>query len=91
MPDDALRASVSSYAVAPGLLFRQWGELNAVVFNPAMNSTHLVDGLAASLLALLLGMEHRQGDPLPAPPSADQLNATVAALFQAGMIRTSVN
>lgn len=86
----ALRAALTGYAVAPGLLLKQWDATQAVVFHPATNSTHLVDALASAALATLLGRDTASDASAGLQDAAlgdNRLATTLGALLQAGMIQ----
>jgi hypothetical protein len=90
VPGEALRTVLSHYAAAPGLLLKDWGGDQAVVFHPATNSTHLVNASAAAVLALLLNADPVQCGERAAGDDArgdDTLTGILDALSQVGLIR----
>lgn len=75
------------FEVWPGLLVKRWGRTQAVVFHPALNSTHLVDACAGSVLMALLQSPGSGLQALTEDFPEQDTEATVEALLQAGMLR----
>jgi hypothetical protein len=88
MPDPTRNAEplAALYAVPVGLLLKRWGESADLVFHPGLNSTHLIDQDAGSLLARL------QLGPacfaeLASLSDADRTQMLLQALLQAGLVQ----
>lgn len=73
MAEDTLARLRSTTRPAPGLLVHDWNDSAAVVFIPGTNTTHLIDGTTACLLA-----DWQQ------PVAADEVDA-VTRLLEAQM------
>ena len=82
MPEDTLAALRSAYQPAPGLRLHDWDETVAVVFVGGTNTTHLVDGTAASLMADWL----QPVEPDQAQVVASLLQEQIPSLLQAGIL-----
>jgi hypothetical protein len=79
---DALARLRADHSPTPGLLVHDWDDGAAVVFVPGANTTHLIDGTTASLLADW----HQPIDATDAGWLTAQLEAQVPTLLQAGIL-----
>ena len=82
-------AEAARYEVPAGLLLIRWGESADLVFHPGLNSTHLIDQDAGSVLAWL------QSGPASLPELASmsdlaRAQALLDALRQVGLVQTAL-
>ena len=82
-------AEAARYEVPAELLLIRWGESADLVFHPGLNSTHLIDQDAGSVLARL------QSGPASLPELASmsdlaRAQALLDALRQVGLVQTAL-
>ena len=81
-------AESARYEVPSGLLLRRWGESADLVFHPGLNSTHLIDQDAGSVLAQLQSGPASLLD-LASMSDIARAQALIEALLQVGLVQAA--
>ncbi len=87
-PREGPGAEAAHYEVPAGLLLKRWGDSTDLVFHPGLNSTHLIDQDAGSLLARLQSGPASLVD-LASMSDITRAQALIDALLLVGLVQTA--